>query len=60
MRGQFAVIGVELVNRLLSKGFELVEIREGKFTHVFYFTDTEELYREIEIYLAEKANGILK
>ncbi len=51
--GEFAVIGVELANRLLSKGFELVEIKEGKYTMVFYFTDTEELYREIELYLDE-------
>ena len=41
--GRFAVIGVELANRLLSKGFELVEIKQGKFTMVFYFIDTEEL-----------------
>ena len=52
--GRFAVIGVELANRLLEKGFELVEIKQGKFTIVFYFTDTEELYLEVEKYLAEK------
>ncbi len=49
--GTFAVIGVELTNRLLSKGFELVEIKQGKYTMVFYFVDTEELYLEIENYL---------
>ena len=54
--GRFAVIGVELANRLLSKGFELVEIKQGKFTMVFYFIDTEELYLEVEKYLAEKEN----
>lgn len=53
MNGRFAVLGVELANRLLSKGFELVEIREGKLTIVFYFVDTEELYEEVERYLAE-------
>ncbi len=51
--GRFAVIGVELANRLLSKGFELVEIKQGKYTMVFYFTDSEELYFEIEKYLHE-------
>ena len=54
--GQFAVLGVELANRLLEKGFELKHIKQGKFTIVFYFTDTEELYQEIEEYLAEKEN----
>lgn len=54
MGGTFAVLGVELANRLLSKGFELVEIREGKLTIVFYFVDTEELYEEVEKYLAEQ------
>lgn len=53
MQGRFAVIGVELANRLLEKGFELTEIKQGKFTIVFYFTDTEELYLEVEKYLAE-------
>jgi hypothetical protein len=52
--GQFAILGVELANRLLRKGFELVEIKEGKLTIVFYFTDTEELHLEVEKYLAEK------
>lgn len=52
--GRFAVIGVELANLLLEKGFELKEIKQGKYTIVFYFTDTEELYLEIEKYLAEK------
>lgn len=52
--GRFAVIGVELANRLLEKGFELVEIKQGKFTIVFYFIDTEELFLEVEKYLAEK------
>lgn len=54
MSGTFAVLGVELANRLLSKGFELVEIKQGKLTIVFYFVDTEELYIEIEKYLAEQ------
>lgn len=53
MSGTFAVLGVELANRLLSKGFELVEIKEGKLTIVFYFVDSEELYEEVERYLAE-------
>lgn len=52
--GRFAVIGVELANRLLEKGYELKEIKQGKLTIVFYFTDTEELYLEIEKYLSEK------
>ncbi len=52
--GEFAVIGVELVNRLLSKGFELVEVKQGKLVMVFYFVDTEELYIEVENYLNEK------
>lgn len=51
--GNFAVIGVELANRLLSKGFELVEVKQGKYCVVFYFVDTEELYLEIENYLNE-------
>ena len=53
MYGRMAVIGVELANRLLEKGFELNEIKQGKLAIVFYFTDTEELYLEIEKYLAE-------
>jgi hypothetical protein len=52
--GKFAVLGTELANRLLSKGFELVEIKEGKLTMVYYFVDTEELYIEVEKYLAEQ------
>ncbi len=52
--GAFAVIGLELANRLLSKGFELVEIKQGKYTMIYYFVDTEELYMEIEKYLQEK------
>lgn len=52
--GNFAVLGTELANRLLSKGFELVEIKEGKLTMVYYFVDTEELYIEVEKYLAEE------
>lgn len=52
--GNFAVLGTELANRLLSKGFELVEIKEGKLTMVYYFVDTEELYIEVEKYLAEQ------
>jgi hypothetical protein len=52
--GNFAVLGTELANRLLSKGFELVEIKEGKLTMVYYFVDTEELYSEVEKYLAEE------
>ena len=52
--GAFAVIGLELANRLLSKGFELVEIKQGKYTMIYYFVDTEELYIEIEKYLQEK------
>jgi hypothetical protein len=58
MCGQFAVIGIELANRLLSKGYELKEVKQGKYTMVFYFTDTEDLYREIELYLWE--NGLSK
>lgn len=53
----FAVIGQELVNRLLNKGFELVETKQGKYTMVYYFVDTEELYLEIEKYLDEKENS---
>lgn len=53
MSGTFAVIGVGLANRLLSKGFELVEIKKGKYTTIFYFTDSEELCLEIERYLEE-------
>lgn len=49
----FAIIGIDLVNRLLSKGFELVEVKKGKYTTVFYFRDTEELYEEVERYLEE-------
>ena len=49
----FATVGLDLVNRLLSKGFELVKVEKGKYTHVFYFRDTEELYQEIERYLEE-------
>ena len=52
--GRFAVIGVELANRLLAKGFELTEIKQGKLTIVFYFTDTEELLEEVELYLYEQ------
>lgn len=52
--GRFAVIGVELANRLLEKGFELKEVKQGKYTIVFYFTDTEELLAEVELYLYEQ------
>lgn len=52
--GRFAVIGVELANRLLEKGFELTEIKQGKYTIVFYFTDTVELLEEVELYLYEQ------
>jgi hypothetical protein len=51
--GEFAVIGVELVNRLLRKGFELVEVKEGKYTTVYYFTETTELVEEVESYLKD-------
>ena len=54
MMGRFAVIGVELANRLLEKGFELKEVKQGKYTIVFYFTDTEELLAEVELYLYEQ------
>lgn len=51
MWGQFAVIGDELAAHLVSKGFELCYTKQGKYTTVYYFTDTEELYIEIEKYL---------
>lgn len=54
MQGRFAVIGVELANRLLYKGFELTEVKQGKYTIVFYFTDTVELIEEVELYLLEQ------
>ena len=53
MWGQFAVIGEELANHLVSKGFELCYTKDGKYTTVYYFTDTEELYSEIEKYLED-------
>lgn len=53
MWGQFAVIGEELAEHLVSKGFELCETKKGKHTTVYYFTDTEELYREIELFIRE-------
>lgn len=49
----FAVVGEELVQRLLDKGFELVEVRVGKYITVYDFVDTEELYEEVEKYLSE-------
>lgn len=52
--GEFAVIGYELAGMLLSKGFELVEVKQGKHTKIYYFADTEELYLEIEKYLEDK------
>ena len=52
--GLFAVIGVELANRLLAKEFVLREIKVGKYTTIYYFDDSEELYLEIEKYLSEK------
>jgi hypothetical protein len=52
--GTFAVIGYELAGLLLSKGFELVEVKKGKYTTIYYFIDTEELYKEIELYLENK------
>lgn len=54
MIGNFAIIGSELAERLVSKGFELVETKQGKYTKVYYFVDTEELYIEVEKYLAER------
>ena len=51
--GRFAVIGVDLANRLLEKDFVLREIKQGKYAIVFYFDDSEELYLEIEKYLSE-------
>lgn len=52
MWGTFAVIGEELAAHLVSKGFELCYSKQGRYVEVFYFTDTEELYIEIERYLA--------
>lgn len=51
MWGQFAVIGDELAEHLVSKGFELCETKVGKYGTIYYFTDIEELYAEIEKYL---------
>lgn len=47
----FAVIGSELADLLVSKGFELVETKQGKYATIYYFVDTEDLYIEIEKYL---------
>ncbi len=47
---ELAILGADLANELLSKGFELVWIKEGKLTNVFYFVDTVEL----EKYLTKK------
>jgi len=52
MWAQFAVIGEDLAAHLVSKGFELCYTKQGKYCIVYYFTDTEELYSEIETYLA--------
>lgn len=52
MWGQFAVIGDELAAHLVSKGFELCETKVGKHITVYYFTDTEELYSEIENFIS--------
>lgn len=51
MWAQFAVLGDELAAHLVSEGFELCYSKRGKYVEVFYFTDTEELYSEIEKYL---------
>lgn len=51
MWGQFAVIGDDLAALLVFKGFELCYSKQGKYGVIYYFTDTEELYIEIEKYL---------
>ena len=53
MWGQFAVLGDELAEHLVSKGFELCYKKAGRYATVYYFTDTEELYMAIEKYLAD-------
>lgn len=50
---KLAVIDIDLVNILLRKGFELVEVKPGKLYNAHYFIATEELYLEIESYLHE-------
>lgn len=51
MWGQFAVIGEELAAHLVLKGFELCYSKQGKYGVIYFFTDTEDLYIEIERYL---------
>lgn len=50
----FAVIGFELAGRLLSKGFDLIEVKQGKYSKIYYFADSDELYLEITKYLDEE------
>lgn len=50
-----AILGEELAELLVSKGFELLKTKEGKVTKVFYFEDSEAIHEEVNRYLAEMA-----
>lgn len=51
MWGQYAVLGDELAEHLVSKGFELCYTKQGKHIRVYYFTDIEAIHIEIENYI---------
>lgn len=49
--GEFAVIGEELKDKLVKAGFEIIETKQGRYTTVYYFNDTEDLLKAVEEYL---------
>ena len=51
MWGEFAVVGEELKDKLVEAGFEIIESKVGKYTTVYYFNDTEELWALVDDYL---------
>lgn len=53
MHREVAVLGEELAFNLISQGFEMIWSKEGKFTTVYYFYDTEEFIEALERLLAE-------
>ena len=41
--GDFAILGRELANELVNRGFELIATKRGSYTTVYYFNDSEAL-----------------
>ena len=55
MGSEIAIIGSEVAKNLLFSGFELVSIKEGKYTTVYYFMDCPELEKYlVNMFLQER------